>query len=196
MPMIGDILEDQAVSLYVHIPFCTRKCDYCHFYVLPDQVSLKAQFLEGLKLEWERVNELLLGKKIETLYFGGGTPYLLGAPAIQTIIDWIASLQEIETMEITLEANPENMDPHTLKEYRAAGINRLSVGLQSLDDHQLITLSRRHTAKKGIESIEMAFDAGFTNISIDLMYDLPNQTLESWTRTVERATQLPISHLS
>jgi len=196
MPMIGDILEDPAVSLYVHIPFCTRKCDYCHFYVLPDQSSLKTQFLEGLKLEWERVNELFVGKKIETLYFGGGTPYLLGASAIQTIIDWIASLQEIQTMEITLEANPENMDPYTLKEYRAAGINRLSVGLQSLDDHQLITLSRRHTAKKGIEAIEMAFDAGFTNISIDLMYDLPNQTLESWTHTVERATQLPISHLS
>lgn len=200
MPMTGNISDKKSpVSLYVHIPFCTRKCDYCHFYVLPDQPPLKIQLLEGLKLEWERLRPLLVGKKIETLYFGGGTPYLLGAPTIKKIINWVStevSVDELHAMEITLEANPENIDPITLSDYHSVGINRLSIGLQSLDDHQLVTLSRRHTAEKGIRAVEMAFNTGFRNISIDLMYDLPNQTLESWTRTVDRALLLPISHLS
>ena len=189
----------QSVSLYFHIPFCSRKCDYCHFYVLPDKAPLKVLLMEGLKLEWEHIKPLISEKKIISVYFGGGTPYLLGAAAIAEILHWVAAVVphgEISKMEITLEANPENIEIETLKEFYAAGINRLSIGLQSLDDDQLTVLSRRHTAKKGLDAITMAFDAGFGNISIDLMYDLPNQTLASWQRTVKRAASLPITHLS
>lgn len=197
--MIGKGTTDKSLSLYLHIPFCSRKCDYCHFYVLPDKAPLKVLLMEGLKLEWELIKPLLAGKKILTIYFGGGTPYLLGPAAIAEIIQWISSQvskDEISRLEITLEANPENIEIETLKKFYAAGINRLSIGLQSLDDGQLTVLSRRHTAKKGLEAIAIAFDAGFKNISIDLMYDLPGQTLASWQRTVKCATTLPISHLS
>lgn len=155
--------------------------------------------MEGLRLEWEYIKPLLIEKKIVSIYFGGGTPYLLGAAAIAEIIQWVASIVPqgvISSMEITLEANPENIEIDTLKEFYGAGINRLSIGLQSLDDTQLTILSRQHSAKKGLDAISMAYDVGFKNISIDLMYDLPNQTLASWQRTVKRASSLPIKHLS
>jgi oxygen-independent coproporphyrinogen III oxidase len=193
MLMSGSSPKKSGVSLYFHIPFCTRKCDYCHFYVLPDKKPLKIALMEALKLEWDYYKHLLVDKRIETVYFGGGTPYLLGAPAITEILQWISPSDE---MEITLEANPENVERKSLQEYRAAGINRLSIGLQSLDDRQLGTLSRRHSAKKGLQAVEIAFDVGFNNISIDLMYDLPGQTLASWQHTIEHAAHLPITHLS
>lgn len=199
MLMSGELRKKSIISLYVHVPFCTRKCDYCHFYVLPDRQPLKITLMEGLRLEWERFKPLLTDKRIVTLYFGGGTPYLLGAAAMAEIMSWISSFSTAEenfAREVTLEANPENIETTSLRAYRAAGVNRLSIGLQSLDDHQLATLSRRHSAEKGIKAVEMAFEAGFENISVDLMYDLPGQTLTSWQRTVERAASLPISHLS
>lgn len=199
MLMSGSSQKKSDVSLYFHIPFCTRKCDYCHFFVLPDKKPLKTALVEALKLEWDYYKHLLIDKRIETIYFGGGTPYLLGAPAIAEILQWISLISapdEMRSMEITLEANPENVESKSLQDYRAAGINRLSIGLQSLDDRQLTTLSRRHSAKKGLEAVETAFDVGFSNISIDLMYDLPGQTLASWEHTLERAASLPITHLS
>lgn len=155
--------------------------------------------MQGLKFEWESLQGLLKNKKIISLYFGGGTPYLMGVSCIAEIIDWISILQspdDFRLMEITLEANPENIDRQSLQDYRSVGINRLSIGLQSLDDQHLLTLSRRHSAEKGIEAVEIAFTAGFSNISVDLMYDLPGQTLKSWQRTVERAVSLPVTHLS
>lgn len=196
--MSGNLQQKSSVSLYFHIPFCTRKCDYCHFYVLPDKEPLKLALMDALKLEWEYYKPLLIDKRIETIYFGGGTPYLLGVPAIAEIIQWVSSIpdSDMQSMEITLEANPENIEINSLRRYHDAGINRLSIGLQSLDDRQLITLSRQHSATKGIQAVEMAQEVGFTNISVDLMYDLPGQTLVSWERTIERAASLPISHLS
>lgn len=197
--MSGNPQTKSGVSLYFHIPFCTRKCDYCHFFVLPDKKPLKIALMEALKLEWEYIKHLLIDKRIETIYFGGGTPYLLGAPAIAEIIHWISLIsadKDMLSMEITLEANPENVEIKSLQEYRAAGINRLSIGLQSLDDRQLTTLSRRHSATKGIQAVDTAFEVGFSNISIDLMYDLPGQTLASWEHTIKRAASLPITHLS
>ncbi len=155
--------------------------------------------MEGLRLEWKRLKGLLEDKKIVSVYFGGGTPYLLGATFIAEILSWISGLQSddgFRSMEITLEANPENIEQKSLRDYHSIGINRLSIGIQSLDDRHLTTLSRRHSAEKGIQAVETAFNVGFSNISIDLMYDLPGQNLESWKRTVERATSLPITHLS
>lgn len=155
--------------------------------------------MEALKLEWEQQRHFFAGKKIESVYFGGGTPYLLGAACIAEIIQWVTSDISEHThkeIEVTLEANPENIEFHGLQSYRDAGINRLSIGLQSLDDSQLTLLSRRHSAKRGLDAVEMAFKAGFKNISIDLMYDLPGQTLASWKYTLQKAASLPITHLS
>lgn len=185
MPTSGE------VSLYFHIPFCSRKCPYCHFYVLPNDESLKSLLMEALALEWQSILPKLAGKRIVSIYFGGGTPTLLGPEAIHTILEKIERPQECE---ITLEANPENVS--AMPAFAAAGINRVSIGVQSLDDSSLMTLERQHNAQTALAAIETTYRAGIKNISIDLMYDLPNQTLESWERTLSHLAALPITHLS
>lgn len=182
-----------SVSLYFHIPFCTRKCPYCHFYVLPDEERFKAQLLTSLALEWQMQAPLLQNKTQISLYFGGGTPFLFGPTAIQTIIDWASPPKGCE---ITLEANPENVTLELMQAYKKAGVNRVSIGVQSLDDSSLGTLHRTHNAETALRAIERTYEAGIDNISIDLMYDLPSQTLESWERTLSRLEKLPITHLS
>lgn len=182
----------EPVSLYWHIPFCRKKCGYCHFYVLPDQERLKDELLEGFKLEWSLVQPRLAGKEILSVYFGGGTPSLFGAKRLETLLSLISA----KGAEITLEANPTDLSLEQLKRYFAIGINRLSIGVQSFDDTLLQLLTRQHSASLAERGVERAFQAGFSNISIDLMYDIPNQTLQSWQRTLQRAASLPISHLS
>ncbi len=179
-------------SLYFHIPFCKKKCDYCHFYVVPDKESYKHILMDGFFLEWKRYASLLENKNLVSIYFGGGTPALLGPSNIQKILSWIPH----KNIEITLEANPENITYQQMLEYREAGINRISVGIQSLDNHELSTLSRQHDANKAIQAVLDTKKSGIDNISIDLMYDLPGQTLHSWKHTLEQAVNLPITHLS
>lgn len=191
MLMSGNSKE--PVSLYWHIPFCSHKCGYCHFYVLPDKDALKDELLRGFALEWQRVSPLLYNKEIVSIYFGGGTPALFGPQRIATVLSWIDTLAE--QCEITLEANPDEATPELLKAYAGVGINRLSVGVQSLDNALLKTLTRRHDARQAITVIEHAAKH-FGNITIDLMYDLPGQSLEAWEHTLAQAIQLPINHLS
>jgi oxygen-independent coproporphyrinogen III oxidase len=180
------------VSLYFHIPFCSKKCPYCHFYVLPDQEPLKELLLEGLQLEWKQKHPLLAGKTIESIYFGGGTPTLLGAKGIETILKWI----DAPPFEITIEANPEHCSSSLMREFFHLGINRVSLGVQSLDRASLNMLGRGHGAQDAVDAIEVTHQAGIENISIDLMYDLPEQTFASWQRTIDAVASLPIRHLS
>ena len=186
------------ISLYFHVPFCTRKCHYCHFYVLPDKDPFKEQWLQALRLEWDQWLPQLKGKKVISIYFGGGTPALIGPAAITKILSWIR--QDIpfavKDPEITLEANPENISLDLMKGFAESGINRVSIGLQTLDDHLLKSLSRLHSADKAIESVHLTAQAGISNISVDLMYDLPGQTFPLWESTLKIAAQLPIKHLS
>lgn len=185
------------VSLYFHIPFCKRKCDYCHFFVLHDKEPLKDQLLGGFKLEWERLRSHLKHKRIATVYFGGGTPSLFGPSRIAYVLDLIHKESPLDpSAEITLEANPENITPELFQGYRAAGINRVSVGIQTLDSDLLHLLGRQHTPETALDSIHTVFKAGIDNISIDLMYDLPKQTLKHWKATLEEISRLPIKHLS
>lgn len=187
------------VSLYFHVPFCTHKCAYCHFYVIPDKEPFKIKYLEALKLEWFHWREILLKNPstISSIYFGGGTPSLLGPKPIGEIIEWVnSSFAFKEDIEITLEANPENISLQLMKEYKNAGINRVSIGVQTFDSNLLHALDRRHSASKATEAVEVTFEAGIENISIDLMYDLPGQTLDLWKKTLLTARALPISHLS
>ncbi len=181
----------KEISLYFHIPFCTKKCPYCHFYVIPNRRSHQHLLKEAIELEWRLNEPLLEGKKIVSIYFGGGTPSLF--EEIGAILQLIPRDGDCE---ITIEANPEESSPEMFARFRSLGINRLSLGVQSLDDRSLETLERIHTSEKAKEAIFNAKSAGFENISIDLMYDLPNQTEESWRYTLDQLSPLPIQHLS
>lgn len=152
----------------------------------------------GLEKEWQSQLPNLLGLKASSIYFGGGTPYLLGASAIAEILKWVqSSLCYVEDeIEITLEANPENVDFDSMCAYRDAGINRISIGVQSLDNTLLHSLGRLHNTNKSLEAIAIAKKAGIDNISIDLMYDLPRQSLDTWQSSLQQIKTLPITHLS
>jgi oxygen-independent coproporphyrinogen-3 oxidase len=182
----------EPISLYFHIPFCTKKCPYCHFYVIPNRGNDHLLLKEGLRLEWERQKPLTIGKKIVSIYFGGGTPTLFGAQALGEVLSWIGPVEA----EITVEGNPEDGSPELFAALKAVGVNRISLGVQSLDDRSLQVLERTHSAQKAKQSIQFACDAGLENISIDLMYDLPDQTESSWCYTLDQLKELPIQHLS
>ncbi|MCH9633677.1 MAG: Heme chaperone HemW [Chlamydiae bacterium] len=156
----------------------------------------KDQLLHSLLLEINLRRPQLEDSNICSIYFGGGTPALVGPEYIERLLKELSSIVSIENIEITLELNPENQSLELLQGYRKAGINRLSLGVQSFDNDLLKKLSRTHTAKDVDLAINHSFEAGFENISIDLMYDLPTQTVADWQNTLERAISYPIEHLS
>lgn len=190
--------QNPSIGLYFHIPFCTQKCAYCHFFVLPDKDPFKKQLLEGFRLEWEQWLPSMLGKSISSIYFGGGTPALIGPSAVSEILERVKSSLPFSTptIEITLEANPENITLELMQAYYAAGINRVSIGIQTFDEALLKTLQRLHTPNKAQKAVNITAEAGFDNISVDLMYDLPGQNLSMWENTLKKACKLPITHLS
>lgn len=180
-------------SLYFHIPFCTKKCSYCHFYVIPDKDPFKKMLMRGFKQEWDRWFPEIKDKKIVSVYFGGGTPALIGPDAIAEILSWVKVDRGVE---VTLEANPENINRQLMQEFSQAGVNRVSIGIQTFDNALLKKLGRIHDAGKGVEAVHATAEAGIGNISIDLMYDLPLQTIGAWENTLQQACELPITHLS
>ena len=175
-------------SVYIHLPFCKKKCDYCHFFVLPDKEIYKERLHAALLKEIQLIS---LKKPLKSLYFGGGTPSLYGPERLQELI---RALPEAE--EVTLEANPDGLSLELLKAYKTAGVNRVSLGVQAFDSPQLIKLGRIHNELESQKCVHLIREAGFENITIDLMYDLPGQTLEMWKKTLETAVSLPITHLS
>ena len=177
------------ISIYIHVPFCTKKCPYCHFFVVPS--ADHEAYLHVLEREWKLIQPLIENKQIVSLYLGGGTPSLLGPENIEKILSWIPC-----TGEITLEANPDDITFEKMEAFRKAGINRVSIVVQSLDNPLLKTLGRLHTAQKAIDAIQMTALSGITNITIDLMYELPGQTVTSWQNTLSQLEGLPITHLS
>lgn len=172
------------ISLYYHLPFCRKKCPYCHFFVLPDNASHQSQLIEAIQLETRQKAPLIMGKEIASVYIGGGTPTL-------SDLSWIPIHGEV-----TVETNPSEVTPKLLENLLSIGVNRLSIGVQSLDNALLKTLGRDHTAEQAEAAIHLAKEAGFDNITIDLMYELPGQTLASWKETLRRTQLLPITHLS
>lgn len=187
-----------AISLYFHVPFCTHKCGYCHFYVIPNKEPHKKLYMESLEKEWLLRAPELKNKKIISIYFGGGTPSLLGAEYLHKILHWVqrdVDFDKLQT-EITLEANPENVTSASMHEYAQAGVNRVSLGIQTLNDSLLKTLERTHNGEKAIQAVYDTRDAGIFNITVDLMYDLPRQTLPIWQDTLSKIHELPIQHLS
>lgn len=186
MPKTGE------VSLYFHIPFCSCKCPYCHFYVLPYRKDLEAILISALKKEWSWRAPLLEDKEILTVYFGGGTPSLLDPTLISELLKMVGGSPK----EVTLEVNPETVSYERMVAYKRAGVNRISIGIQSLDNSELLLLGRNHVPSKAIEAVTTTKKAGFENITIDLMFELPHQTLASWQRTLDRVIELPITHIS
>ncbi len=148
--------------------------------------------MAGLRQEWEERLSLLNNKKIVSIYFGGGTPALIGSKALREILSWI----DAPGAEITLEANPEEITATELARFAKAGVNRVSFGVQSFNDELLKVLGRFHSAQQAVDAITMAADVGISNITIDLMYEVPQQTVDIWQATLDQVRQLPISHLS
>ncbi len=190
-------MSGSDLSLYVHIPFCTYKCPYCHFYVVLDKEPLKDLLLSALLKEIVLWKEAIYGKKLVSVYFGGGTPSLFGAKRIQKLLDAICQVNPIGAdCEITLEANPENVTVEAMRDFLHAGVNRISIGVQSFQDSELKILGRKHQSSVAERAIFATYEAGFQNISIDLMYETPTQTLSSWNKSLEKIPTLPLTHLS
>ena len=183
-------------GIYIHIPFCNSKCAYCGFYSLPS-LKLKEQFLEALKEEIVGRKEYLDGKTIGTIYFGGGTPSLLSIKEIGELLQLINTHYPVATnAEITLEANPDTLSLEYLIGLRQIGINRLSIGIQSFFDNDLQYLSRRHDANHARQCLDWAKQAGFSNISIDLIYGLPTSDAEQWNHNLDLFFEMDLPHLS
>lgn len=189
------------MHIYAHIPFCASRCIYCDFTIVLEKYKEKhggeTAYLKALVEETtQRFTSLNNPTPIQTLYFGGGTPSLCSANFYQHYLSHLTSIITLDTtIEITLEANPNAMADKP-NAYLKAGINRLSIGVQSFQDNELKKLSRIHTAAEAKQCITQCQDAGFNNISIDLMYALPEQTLASWQDTLNQAIETNVQHIS
>lgn len=187
-------------GIYVHIPFCARRCPYCDFAV---HIGARANFVEAYvaALEQELVQALrdpqIAGRKLTSLFFGGGTPTFLPDESLAMLLRLIYENNNVDTdVEITVEANPEDLNPAKLRGLREAGFNRLSLGVQSLDDEALRYLGRVHRAVDVETVVRAAREAGWENVSLDLIYAVPQQSREAWRRTLEFSVQLPVTHVS
>jgi len=186
-------METQPAGVYIHVPFCLRKCRYCDFYSATE-LNQRDAFIEALQREIELAPD---PGPTDTLYFGGGTPSLLDPDQVGAIISAAqARFSFLPDVEITLETNPGTVDQQTLTDFKAAGVNRLNLGIQSFDDRQLAFLGRVHTADEAVQSIEAARATGFKNLGLDIIYGLPGQTNDDLVREVEKAVAFKPEHLS
>lgn len=185
---------DKLAGIYVHIPFCQRKCRYCDFYSSTDQNRIP-DYLEALKKEMNLYREL--GLKADTLYIGGGTPSLLTPKQMGKIVDWTAFCFDLSSSaEMTFEVNPATATARDLQDYAAFGFNRLNMGVQSFNDQNLNFLGRKHNAQQALNAVLAAKDAGFNNIGIDLIYGLPDQTPNIWKSDLLQTIRLIPKHIA
>ncbi len=186
-----------GLSLYVHIPFCETKCHYCDFNTYAGIEALIPGYLTALETEIRFWGRGLSRPKVSTIFFGGGTPSYVPIEGIEAICAAIFEAFDVDAdTEVTLESNPGDYSRRDLSRYIDAGINRLSIGVQSLDDGLLKSLSRRHDAETAIGAYRSAREAGFDNINLDLMFGLSDQTIEQWQDSVDRVIALRPEHLS
>ncbi|MEX0760990.1 MAG: radical SAM family heme chaperone HemW [Dehalococcoidia bacterium] len=193
-PMPGSV---HTIGLYIHIPFCETKCPYCDFNTYAGIENLIPGYLAALETEIERWGLLLSAPALDTVFFGGGTPSYVPSTGIASLTAAYGRAFNLESnAEVTLEANPDDVTNEKLAGWLEAGINRLSMGVQSFDDGLLAALGRRHTADDAVQAFKRLRAAGFDNASIDLMFGLPSQTLEHWEESLDRALELETDHLS
>lgn len=183
-------------GIYVHIPFCKSRCSYCDFYSSTYQGNREVLIQNICQELVEQKNFFLNNEIIKTIYLGGGTPSLLNNKDLNQIFETIKNNFTLNLEEVTLEANPDDLSIKKISELKQFPINRLSIGVQSFFDKDLLFINRRHTAQQAIHAIKRCQDNGFENVSIDLIYGLPNQTLENWGENIETAISLNVPHIS
>jgi oxygen-independent coproporphyrinogen-3 oxidase len=183
-------------GIYIHIPFCKQACHYCDFH-FSTSLKLKSNLVEAILTEIDLRLPYLKNKNIETIYFGGGTPSLLSEKELFLILEKLYKTYNVSShAEITLEANPDDLSIDKLKELKRLEINRLSIGLQSFNDEELIWMNRAHTAAESEASVKRSQDKGFENISIDLIYGSKFSNLTNWKKTLDKTISLDVKHIS
>lgn len=184
-------------GIYIHIPFCKSRCIYCSFYSTTESSSLRERYINALCRELTDRKDYLQGEAIHTIYFGGGTPSQLTKEDLDLVFATLSRNYNLDDCEeITLEANPDDLSIQYLKGLSTLPINRISMGIQTFDDHLLKFLNRRHNSKEAIQAFNNARKVGFRNISIDLIYGLPGATTSQWMDDVEQALSLRPEHIS
>jgi oxygen-independent coproporphyrinogen-3 oxidase len=201
-PLAGDktisgLRNPPPLALYIHIPWCVRKCPYCDFNSHENKANIQENaYIDALISDLEQATPQIWGRKIRSVFFGGGTPSLFSAESIHKILSHVRMLTPLEyEAEITLEANPGTVDTAHFAGYKEAGVNRVSLGVQSFDDRYLNALGRIHDKKQAIQAAELALKT-FERVNLDVMYALPNQPLEDALRDAEQACSIKPSHLS
>ena len=183
-------------GIYLHIPFCKRRCLYCDFYSTTRD-EMKHRYTAALCKELELRKSYIDGEPIETIYWGGGTPSQLSREDFEQVFETIHHIYKVSPdAEITIEANPDDLNDEYVSMLRTLPFNRLSMGIQTFNNESLSLLHRRHTAQQAIEAFSRCRDAGFNNISIDLMYGLPNETEHTWANDLEQAIEMRPEHIS
>lgn len=184
-------------GVYVHIPFCASRCSYCDFFSTLKLADAGGPYVEAVLAEALLRRDELHGEAVKTLYLGGGTPSQLPLPLLSRLIEGLRGVFDLSGVEeLTVEANPDDVTPGWCEALRSLGVNRVSMGVQSFEDHILRLIGRRHTAAQADEAVANLRRAGIDNISIDLIYGLPGQTVESWATSVKRALALRPQHIS
>ena len=181
---------------YIHVPFCSRRCSYCDFAIAVRRVVPWEEYADALAAEW-RARDIKITSSLTTLYFGGGTPSALGPEGIQHVMDWARSVATLDhNAEVTLEANPENINAASVAAWKRAGINRLSIGVQSFDNNVLRWMHRVHDADAALNAAQVARDGGIDAFSIDLIFSLPELLNRDWNRDLDIALSLNADHIS
>jgi oxygen-independent coproporphyrinogen-3 oxidase len=182
-------------GLYIHIPFCKQACHYCDFH-FSISLQLLSPVVKSIVLEMELRKDYLKGESVDTVYFGGGTPSLLPAAALEQILDQVALIFPGQKLEITLEANPDDLDSNSLATWKSLGIDRLSLGIQSFQDEILKAYNRAHNAMQAKQAIQLGRSAGFEKFSIDLIYGFPHANHGLWKKDLKEGLLLDPGHLS
>ena len=187
----------EKLGLYVHIPFCRSKCDYCDFYSLAGKEGRMDDYQKALLAHMKETAPLTRGWQVDTVYFGGGTPSFYGEKRLREVLKTVAKRFDLaKDAEITVECNPDSVDKKVFQALRRAGVNRISLGVQSAHDCELNCLHRPHTFQQAQRAVAAAREAKIKNISLDLIYGLPNQDMAGWRDTVEQVLELEPEHLS
>lgn len=190
-------MDADTLAIYLHIPFCRRRCGYCDFFSTEGMLREMPTYVRALTREAAAVGVAGERPRAGSIYFGGGTPSLMSSRQVRILVEKVRRAFQLDPdAEISLEANPGTVDRDSLEGYRAAGVNRLSLGVQSADEGELRMLGRIHTFAEAIRACEDARRAGFNNINLDLIYGLPAQTAAAWERTLRRALDLAPEHFS
>lgn len=190
-------MTERVAGIYIHVPFCQGRCIYCDFYSTTEGEEWKSRYVDALLAELRMRRDELPLARVHSIYIGGGTPSQLPARALAAILNEVCRLFPVDSdAEVTVEANPDDVTPEWLAALSHTPVNRLSMGVQSFDDALLRLIRRRHTAQQAVCAVEQAARHGISNVSIDLIYGLPTQTMEQWQADVHQALALDVQHLS